>query len=296
MLAARNHRFRIAAVLGALSYLILAAGEIVEANRLFGLSGSPVGFEVSAVIYSAAHIVGACGWVMVATGLGAKLDWPRLRLGGTVVAVALIAYFVGVALETQAVIDFDYPEATNINLAFVVDALSALAFALGAVLVVFACADSRRGAVRARWLRAAAGAVVLASLASTVALLFQQAYWSSLRAQHAWVVAGEFTTGAIVAAVGSFAFAVGTGVFARHATAPLGRREGALVGAALILVFATVCVAGGEALIAYAYRDSLGAVETSHWLLAAARVVTAIAIVPLGLGARAVAKAEQVSV
>jgi hypothetical protein len=288
MLAARNRRFRVAALIGASASLILAAAYVVEADRLAGLDGVPSGYLASATILTVAQIVGAGGWVVVATGLGADLDWPCLRRGGAVVAAALLGLFVGVTLQARTVIDFDYPEATDINLFYVFDALSALAFAIAAVVVLVACADSRRGPTRARWLRAAAGVAVLAYVAATASLLFEQAYWSGLRAHDGWVVAGEFTTGALVAAVGSFGLAVGAGVFARRATEPLARREAALVVAAVILVAATICVAGGEALIAYGYRG-LGSVVFSHWAAVAGRLVSAMAVVWLALGARAAA-------
>jgi hypothetical protein len=287
MLAARNRRFRIAAIIGALSYLIFAACEVVEANRLFGLSGLPGGYRVSAVIISVAHIVGAGGWVVVATGLGAKLDWPRLRRGGALVAASLIAYFLGVALRAQTVVDVDYPDTTNVDLFFIFDALSALLFAVAAVVVLAACVDSRRGPTRARWLRAAAVIAVLAYLVATVSLLFEHAYWSGLGATYpGYMVQSEITTGVIVAAVGSFGLAVGAGVFARRVTEPLRRRESALAAAAAILAVATICVAGGEALIAYGYRDDQGSVEAAHWLAVGGRLVSAIAVVWLALGAR----------
>ena len=291
MLAARNRRFRIAAIIGALAYLIFAVGEAVEADRIFGLSGLPGGYRVSAVILPVAYIAGAGGWVVVATGLGAELDWPRLRRGGALVAASLLAYFLGIALQTRTVIDFDYPEATKVNLVFIFAALSALGLAVAAAVAVAAIADSRRGPARARWLRVGAGIAGLAYVAVTVSLLFEQAYWSSLGGMAGFAVASEFTTGAIVSAVGSFGLAVGAAAFARRVTEPLGRREAALVAAAAILAAATICAGGGEALIAYGYRDAQGSVAAAHWLGVAGRLVSAIAVVWLALGARAAARA-----
>src|SRR6202012_3196737 len=104
--------------------------------------------------------------------------------------------------------------------------VSALALAAAAVVTVAACADSRRGAIRSEWLRAGAGLAALAYLASTVALLFEQAYWSGLGSPNGGAgVAHEFTIGAIVSAAGAFGGAGGIGVFPRRATEPLGRRE-----------------------------------------------------------------------
>jgi hypothetical protein len=285
MLAARNQRFRIAAAIGAVAYLITAAAEIVDANRLFGLSGLPGGYGVSAVLFPAAHIIGAGGWVVVATAFGEKLDWSRLRLGAAVVAASLIAYFVALGLQLETLLDIaTSSDPTQLILFLVFGTVSALATAAAAVVTVAACADSRRGPTRARWLRAGAGLAALAYLATTVALLFEQDYWSGLEA-----LPSEYKIGAIVAAVGAFGLAVGVGVFARRATEPLGRREAALAAAALIIVAATVCVAAGEALITYGYRDGLGSVLAARWLLVAGRLVTELAVVWLGLGARSVA-------
>ena len=284
MLAARNQRFRIAAAIGAVAYLILAAGEIVEANRLLGLPGLPGGYGVSAVILPAAYIVGAGGWAVVATAFGEKLDWVLLRRGAAVVAVSLVAIFVGIGMDLQTLLDIAPHDPSQIVLFFVFDTVAALATAVAAAVIVAACADSRRGPTRARWLRAGAGLAALAYLAATVSLLFEQDYWSGLGG-----VGSEFTIGAIVSAVGAFGLAVGIWVFARRVTEPLGRREAALAAAASIIVAATVCVAAGEALITYGYRDGLGSVVAAHWLLVAGRLASALAIVPLGLGARAVA-------
>ncbi len=287
MLAARNQRFRIAAAIGAVAYLIIAAGEIVEANRLFGLSRLPGGLGVSAVILPAAHIIGAGGWVAVAAAFGEELDWVLLRRGGTVVVASLFAYFVAIGLQLGTLPDLDFHEPSQIVLFYVFGTVAALATAVAAVVTVAACVDSRRGPTRARWLRAGAGLAALAYLATTVALLFEQDYWSGLEA-----LPSEYKIGAIVAAVGAFGLAVGVGVFARRATEPLGRREAALAAAALIVVVATVCVAAGEALITYGYRDGLGSVVAAHWLLVAGRLASAIAVVWLGLGARTAATAS----
>lgn len=290
MLAARNQRFRIAAAIGAVAYLILAAGEIVEANRLLGLPGLPGGLGVSAVILPAAHIIGAGGWIAVAAAFGEELDWVLLRRGGTVVAASLFAYFVAIGLQLGTLPDLDFHEPSQIVLFYVFGTVAALATAVAAAVIVAACADSRRGPTRARWLRAGAGLVALAYLAATVSLLFEQAYWSGLGG-----VGSEFTIGAIVAAVGAFGLAVGVWVFGRRVTEPLGRREASLAAAALIVVVATVCVAAGEALITYGYRDGLGSVVAAHWLLVAGRLAGAIAVVPLGLGARTVANTATAS-
>jgi hypothetical protein len=287
MLAARNQRFRIAAAIGAAAYLILAAGEIIEANRLFRLSEVPGGFAVSAVILPAAHIIGVGGWVAVATAFGEEVDWALLRRGGTVIAASLVAYFVAVGLQLETLLDLDFHEPSQIVLFYVFGTVAALATAVAAAVTVAACVDPRRGPTRARWLRAGAGLVALASLASTVSLLFEQDYWSGLEG-----LPSEYRIGAVVAAVGAFGLAVGAGVFARRATAPLVRREAALAAAASIIVAATVCVAAGEALISSGYSDGLGSVVAAHWLLVAGHLASALAVVYLGLGARAVAHAR----
>jgi hypothetical protein len=281
MLAARNRRFRIAALVTAVASLIAAAAEIIDANRISGLSGVPGGYVVSAVILPAAHLVGACGWAVVGLAFGEEIDWPLLRRGGTIVASTLIAYFAAIALR-YAVDLVDFSGGAQFTLLRIFAGLAALLNAVAACVVVSACAESRQGPARARWLRA--GAVIAGGsfLAATVSVLFEQAYWSDYGA------APEFTIGAIVVAVGSFGLAAAAGIFARDALRPLGRREAVLAGAAALAAVATVCLAGGEGLIASGYSDpGVRTVAVSLWLGVGSRATSAVAIVVFALGARA---------
>lgn len=290
MLAARNNNFRLAALFAAVTYLILTAGETVDANRILGLSGIPAGYGISAVILPVAYVVGACGWAVVASAFGAEIDWARLRRGGAVVVAALVAVFV--ATVVRSVVELEPGGTADFVIYIVLAAITGLFAALAAAAVLVASTDSRRGASRARWLWSGACFLGAGNLAGAASVVFQLIYLSDLAAEYfGGGLPAEFTAGMIVFAVAAVGSAIAAAIFARGVTRGLARREAALFVAALVAVGATLGKAAGEGLIAYVYRDAPGSVLAPHWLSVAAHIVSAISVVLIAFGARAAVRA-----
>lgn len=279
MLARRNRYFAAAAWTAALATAVQAAGEVVDANRL-GAETLPGGYIASAVIYVAAHVVGAAAWAVVATSFGDEINWRRLRLGGTIVVASFFAYYVGIVYRVIAVFASTHDSAYRH--AYTAAAVAALLLALSAGAVVSGLTSKNRGPVRAKRLRLGGILVTISLVVETVSQLFMQAYWSAFSAP------SEITIGTTILAIGPFVGAIGALFFARGAQRPLVRREAILIGAATLTVASTLMIAGGEALIATAYDIPAepASLISFLWIAVASRVAFAVAFAFVALGAR----------
>jgi hypothetical protein len=290
MLAARNKRFRIAAAIGALSYLILAAGEIVEMKRVLDLFGAPTGYGISAVAFPATHIVGAAGWTLVAGAFSAELEWKRLRQGAAVVFLALAGYGGAMVLRTVVELEPGGSDADEV-LYIVLAAVTALLTAVAVAVILVGCAESRRGAPRGRLLRWGVAVGALSFLVAAAALSFELVSYLNLADEFETDLPSEFIIGTIVAAAGSVGTAIAAGIFARGATRPLERREAALFAAGVAAVGAALMIVVGEGLIAYLYRHTSGSLLAPHLLQVGGRFASTVSIVFIALGARAAVRA-----
>jgi hypothetical protein len=280
MLAARNRWFRIAAALTGVSWLVLAALEIIEADHLFqGVVRG--GYNVSAVLFVAVHLVGAWGFFAIALAFGAEIDWRRLRFGATIVASVYIAYFGAWVFRTIAV----YADTTNVDTRsyYVWGAAGALLFAIGAWIAVSGLAEGRRGAPRASRLRRGAILLVVSAVASTVGLGFLQASLSGFGSPR------ELTLGLLFEAVGAFGLGVAALVFFYGARRPFPAREASLTSAAKVAVVASLCVLLGEVLYASGYSNHAAPAweQVTVWLAVAGQVAFVLALTAVALGARA---------
>jgi hypothetical protein len=280
MLAARNRHFRIAAALAGVSWLILAALEIIDADHIFRevVRG---GYNVSAVLFVAVHLVGACGFLAIAVAFGAEIDWGRLRLGATIVASVYIAYFVAWVFRTIA-IDADTHNVDTRSY-YVWVAAGTLLFGVGVGIAASGLDEGRRGASRASRLWRGALLLVASSVATTVGVGFLQASYSGAGASH------EFTLGLLIEAVGVFATAAATLIFVYGARRPLPAREARLASAATVAVFATLCIVVGEVLYASGYSNNGAPAweQVVAWLAVAGRLALVFAFTAVALGARA---------
>lgn len=281
MLAARNRWFRIAAALAGVSWLILGALEIIEDDHLFQevVRG---GYDVSAVLFVAVHLVGACGFFTIALAFGAEIDWGRLRLGATIVASVYIAYFVAWVFRTIAIYADTHNVDTRSYYVWVAAGTLLLAVALG--IVASGLAEGRCGPSRASRLRRGAILLVVSSVATTVGMGFLQASYSGVGSPR------EFTSGLLIEAVGVFGTAVAALVFFYGATRPLPAREASLTSAAKIAVFATLCIVLGEVLYASGYSNHGAPAweQVVAWLAVAGRLASVFAFTAVVLGARTV--------
>ena len=279
MLAPRNRRFRIAALFLSAAYLVETVGGLINANRIFG-QALPGGYEVGTAIAPAAQLVGLAGWLVVAVAFGAEIDWRRLRAGGTIVASTYIAV---AAASLLRYISYDrHLHELHGRLGYVAGVVGTILGAAAAATIVSGFVDSRRRAARAARLRAGATLAILAGVAAAGAALLFQSFYAHLGLPH------DLITASTLLAVGGFGTAVAGLVVALAATRPLGRREAAVAGAAMIAVASTLCAAGGESLAATAYPLS-GSSLWVVWLSVAARVTVAVALAWVALGARAAA-------
>ena len=280
MLAARNRCFRIAAALAGVSWLILGALEIIDADHLFQevVRG---GYNVSAALFVAVHLVGACGFFAIAAAFGQEIDWGRLRLGATIVASVYIAYFVAWVFRTIAV----YADTHNVDTRsyYVWIAAGTLLFAVGVGIAASGLAEGRRGASRASRLRRGAILLVASSVATTVGVGFLQASYSGVGAPR------EFTLGLLIEAVGSFGTAVAALVFFYGAGRALPAREASLTSAAKVAIFAALCIVLGEVLYASGYSNHAAPAweQVAAWLAVASRLAFVFAFTAVALGARA---------
>jgi hypothetical protein len=276
MLAARNRRFRIAALFAGAAYLIGAVGALIDANRIFGLA-LPGGYKVSAAIFPAAQLIGVVGWLIVAAAFGAEIDWRRLRIGGTILASAYIA--MGVASVLRSISELGDVHESHARLGYIASAVAVVLAAAAASTIVSGFVESRRGKPRAIRLRAGAALWILSGLGiATAALLFQSSF-AHLGGPH------QLITGSTLLAIGGLGNALAALVVALAVTRPLGRREAGVAGAATIAVAAILCAAGGESLVATSYPLS-GSSLWIAWLSVAVRVTLAVAIACVALGAR----------
>lgn len=281
MLAARNKHFRLAAALGAVSYLILAVRDTFEANTVIG-GYSPGEFKVASAIFVGTRVIGAFGFVVVAVAFGDPIDWPRLRGGGTILASVFLAFFVAWIFRVIGTL----PNVDNVDYRSlqVWSAAAALLFAAAAGAIVSSFVDSRRGTARANliWI----GAILLtASYAVvTVAQLYQQSFYSSLGYDHA------FTIGTMVIAFASLGTALAVLVFVLGARRPLPRREGALFAALAGATVAGLVYFAGSTLIAIGVASHGGTTSgnAEAWLTVVGALVSTAMTLAAALGARAV--------
>jgi hypothetical protein len=280
MLAARNLRFRIAALLAAAAYLFLTARDLVEADHLFrpDVAG---GYKVSTALFVGMHLAAACGWLAVATAFDEEIKRPRLRLGGTIVAAAYIAGFVAWMFRLVPVLD----EVSNSDYrgSYIANATGALLFAVAASIVVSGFIHSRRGSTRASWVSVGMIFLTASALAATVSLLYLRSFYSAV------ATVNELKIGTLIQAIGGLGVALAALAFTVGVRRPLGRREAALAASAAGAAAAYLCFAGGEALVAIAFTSHSsptwqGAVV---WLAVAYRLLAAVALAALALGARA---------
>jgi hypothetical protein len=279
MLAARNRRYRIAAASAAAAWVILAAVDVID---VIHVSEETVrgGYLASAAIFVAVYLVGACGWLVVASGFGREVDWWRLRLGATVVAVSYVLYIPAWVARMIAV--FADTDDGDYRRYYVAGAIGTVLFAVGACIAAAGLGDRHRGEVRASRLWIGAILLVVASLAVTAGELFLQSFYSANHAVH------EATIGALIAAVGTFVTALAGWVFVRGAKRPFAEREASVAVAAGVGSAATVLIAAGEALIALAYsrHGDVGWEATVSWLAVASRLFVVAGFAAVALGAR----------
>jgi hypothetical protein len=281
MLAARNRWFRIAAVLTAVSWLLLATLDTIDADHLFQESVRG-GYDISAALFVAVHLVGACGFIVIALAFGAEIDWRRLRLGATIVASVYIAYFVAWVLRTITV----YADTDNVDLRsyYVWVAAGTLLYAVALGVAASGFAGDKSGASRASRLRRSAIVIAVSAVATTVGVGFLRASYMGSG------YAGEFTSGVLIRAIGSFGLVVAAMVVFYGARRPLPAREASLASAAKVAVVATLCIALGEVLYASGYSNhgALAWEQVVAWLAVASRFGAAFALVAVALGARTV--------
>ncbi len=279
MLADRNRLFRLAAVATAGAGLVLGIGELVSTDhylheRVLG------GVEAGEGIRAAAHLVGVVGWLLIAAALDSEIDWRRLRVGASVVVATAFAYLVGSALWTIAVAGSE--ASTNDRLTVFFGSIADLLL-FGAVAVVASgLSDANRGGTRAGRLRHGGYLVAASFVASTVAILFEQAYYG----EHALIPEVQ-KIGLDVLTVGAFIPVIAAAIFARGVARPLPRREAALVAAGMIAAAGTTVIVAGEVLIGVGYHEAhlRGEALTSIWLAVAARVLSALAYLLAALAA-----------
>jgi hypothetical protein len=283
----RNRCFRVAALLAAASYLILGARYLIEADHLF--RGSlPGGYQVAALINVAARLIGAAGWIAIATAFGDEIDWHRLRRAAAIVILAYVATFAGTVsglLPTLA----DYHRSALRGVYFWTT-VGALLNVVGAVVAVSGFAGSRRGASRRKRLRLGMMSATGAAVAATFAEFAQHAYYSEQGYVH------ELRTGALIVAIAQVVIALATLAVALRVGDPPTRREARLAAAATGAAVATLGAVVGEAMIAVGY-DSHGAPtwqDFGVWLGVAYSLGAAAMFGVIARGARSVASAEGV--
>lgn len=289
MLAARNRRFRIAAALAGVGWLLLAALDLIEVLHAFRET-VPGGYDAAVVISLASHLVGAAGWSMVAGAFGAEIDWDWLWSGATVVATTYCVYFVSWVFRTFALLADTHN--ADYRGYYIATTIGTLIFAVGTCVVVTGLRRARAGTSRASRLQVGAALAVVAHLAFTIGALSLQSFYSSAGSVH------EATIGVLLEAVGAFLTGTAALVFTAGARRPLAVRERALVGAAMVAVVAVICLVVGEGLIAYAYstHGGLGWQQAIAWLAVASRIVVLSVIVAVGLGARTVREDSELGV
>jgi len=244
-MAARNRCFRIAALLTAASYLMLAVRYLIEAGHLFG-SDIPTGYGIASVIDVVARLVGAAGWAVVATAFRPEIDWRRLRAGAAIVSLAYIATFAATVFDAAPTLAH---QQGDIRGYYVWGAIGALLLAVAALIVISGFVDSKRGAPRASRLQLGFALAVASAAAVTVAALALQSFYSAQGYVH------ELTIGALVTAVGEFGVMLATLVFTLGAKWELPRREARLAAAAIVAAAATLGVVAGEALVAFGFAS-----------------------------------------
>lgn len=284
MLAARNHRFALAAVVSAVAWTPLCVAEVMWAYHL--ADDHALGGAVSGdVVRAASHIVGVVAWLLIASAFRVEIDWRRLRFGGNVLVATLFAYFVGTVLSLIAV--FAETTTTEFRLSQVFGVLVALLELVALGVIVSGLAESRRGRARAVRLRLAACVGAASLVAGTVGVILLAADYPRYPAPEV------LTIGLYVGAVGSFATAIAAGIFARGATRPWKRREAAVFAAGAAGVFATAIFVASEALttIGYHQADYASWSITAGWLSVAYRVLLTVAFLSATLAARSALRA-----
>jgi hypothetical protein len=279
MLAARNRRFRIAAALAGVAWLLLAALELIDVIHLFQETVRG-GYDAAAVLFFGSHLVGAFGWFIVASAFGAEIEWGQLRTGATVVATTYLVYFVAWMCRTVAV--FADTHNSDYRGYYIAGAIGALTFVVGVCVAATGFGERRRGESRASRLQVGASLIAAASVAIAIGELSLQSFYSATGAVH------EATIGTLLVAVGTFLTAAAVLVFAAGARRPLAVRERAVVGASAVGVIATICIVVGEGLIAVAY-SRYGAPDWEQavtWLGVASRLVLVATFIAIALGAR----------
>lgn len=287
MLAARNRRFRIAALLAAAAYLILTARDLIEADHIFhpGVAG---GYKVSTVLFVALHLIAAGGWLAIATAFAREIRWPRMRLGAAIAAAAYIVGFFGWMFRLAPVLD----EVTNADYRglSIAHAAGAVLFAVGGLIIVHGLFVSRRGSTRASWIWVGMILVTASSLANTVGLLYEQSFYAAA------TTADELKIGILIQAIGAFGAALAALAFTVGVRRPLGRREAALAAAATGAAVAYLCILGGEVVVGVGYV-SHGAPTWQHaliWIPVAYRLLLAAGLACVALGARAASESAPV--
>lgn len=283
MFAARNRRFAIAVALTGAGWLFLAARGIIEADHFS--SGVPGGYVVSTVLTVGVNLVGGCGWLVVGFALSGEIDWRRLLRGGAIVASTYIAAYVASIFRTLAIRGVTH--SGDLRAEYVWTTVGALLLAVGACVVASGFADARRGPSRATRIWLGAILATASTAAVTVGQLYQQSFYSSEGALH------ELTIGTLITAIGALGLTLAALVFVRGARRPITHRESSLAAAAAGAAAASLCIAGGETLIAIAYVGHSAQTWQSAviWLGLAARLLFVAAFTSLALGARRTSQA-----
>jgi hypothetical protein len=279
VLAARNRRFAVAASSVGVGWLFLAVHAILEVVHLpDGIYG---GYVIGAALTIGVYLVGACGWMTLATAFRAEIDWRRLRLDATIVIAVFIADLA--ALIFRLVPTLAHVHNGDYRAIFIWATVAALLLAIGACLAGSGFPEARQGSSRAWRLWLGAIFVTSYSAATTVSQLFQRSFLSSLDAPH------ELTIGALAQAVGAFGLTLAVLAFVLGARRPLAGRESRLAVAAAGAAAASVCTGGGEMLIAIAYTTHPEPtwLNVTLWLAVAGRAFLVAAFIALALGARA---------
>ncbi len=280
MLAARNHRFRIAALLAAAAYLMLTARFSIEADRLGAEELVPGGYVAGAALSVGVHLFGACGLLVIAAAFGEEVDWRRLRSGGTILAATAIAEFGAWIFRLIATLANSHDD--DYRAFHIWTTAGTLLAAVAVCVIVSGFLESRRGTARASRLWIGMIVATVGYLAATVGQLYLQSLYSAVGYVH------ELTIGTMVEAIGVFGTALAALVFTLGARRPLRRREAALFAAAMGAAAAAVCTTAGEVLVGIGYT-SHGAstwVGVEAWLGVAHRLTFVAALLFVARGAR----------
>ena len=281
-MADRNRCFHIAILLLAASYLMVTGNELIEAVHFFQ-QHVIVESEISISIRAAAHLVGACGWVLVATAFGTRIDWSRLLLGSVVVGSAFLALLVSAVLELiPRLASFESADTHGV---YRWETIGSMLLVLGAAVIIAGLLESRRGPDLAPRLQVG---LVFATL-STAALTVSALYLQSANSSRGYVAA--LPIGTLVVAIADLGLVLVGLAVALGIRWPLARREARLAGAAAGAALASLCFAAGQGLITLAFSDygSPTWYVITAWINTANSVVLVVAYAYIASGARSAA-------